>query len=263
MLRICFVMLSLSMSLISALQTALAADSPQDAYEAKAYQGADGQTLPYRVLTPEKIEPGKTYPLVLFLHGAGERGTDNASQIIHYFAAELLKPEHRREYPCFVVCPQCPTERRWVEVDWALPSHAMPEKPSLPLGLALELVDKLAGELPVDKGRIYVTGLSMGGFGTWDAIQRRPAFFAAAIPICGGGDTAEASKLKNVPIWAFHGDKDRSVMPSRTERMIEAIWQAGGKPKMTIYPGVEHNSWTATYADPEVWACLFAQKRPR
>ena len=262
MLRICFVMLPLSMALISTLQTALAADSVTDMYEAKTYQGADGQTLPYRFLTPEKIEQGKSYPLVLFMHGAGERGTDNEKQIIHYFAAELIKPENRAKYPCFVVCPQCPTECRWVEVDWALPSHTMPEKPSAPLGLALELVDKLAAELPVDKGRIYVTGLSMGGFGTWDAIQRRPEFFAAAIPICGGGDTAEAPKLKNMPIWAFHGDRDRSVRPSRTEMMTEAIWQAGGKPKMTIYPGVEHNSWDQTYANPEVWAWLFAQKRP-
>ena len=261
MLRICFVMLPLSMAFTSTLQTVLAADSVQDVYEAKTYQGPDGQALPYRFLTPEKIEPGKRYPLVLFMHGAGERGTDNAKQIIHYFAAELIKPENREKYPCFAVCPQCPEECRWVEVDWTLPAHTMPEKASVPLGLALELIDKLAGELPVDKGRIYVTGLSMGGFGTWDAIQRRPEFFAAAIPICGGGDTAEAPKLKKLPIWAFHGDKDTSVQPVRTTAMIEAICQAGGEPKMTIYPGVDHHSWNRTYADPEVWAWLFAQKR--
>jgi predicted peptidase len=261
MLRVCLVAVSLSMVLISTPQTALAADSVEDKYEAKTYRGTDAKTLPYRFLTPEKIEPGKSYPLVLFLHGAGERGTDNAKQIV-YFAAELIKPENRRKYPCFVVCPQCPAECRWVEVDWALRAHTMPEKPSTPLGLTLDLVDKLAGELPIDKGRIYVTGLSMGGFGTWDAIQRRPEFFAAAIPVCGGGDTAEAPKLKNVPIWAFHGDKDTVVKPSRTTTMIEAIGQAGGEPKMTIYPGVQHDSWNRTYADPDVWAWLFAQKRP-
>lgn len=261
MLRIHLILLPLVMGLLAYLQTASAADSWQAAYEAKTYHGADKQALPYRLLKPENAEPGKTYPLVLFLHGAGERGTDNNKQIV-YFAREFTKPENRQKYPCFVLCPQCPAECRWVEVDWNLPSHTMPEKPSEPLNLAFELVDKLAAELPVDKSRIYVTGLSMGGYGTWDAIQRRPEFFAAAIPICGGGDAAEAPKLKNLPIWAFHGDKDTSVKPSRTTDMIEAIRKAGGTPKMTIYPGVNHNSWDATYANPEVWAWLFAQKKP-
>jgi predicted peptidase len=262
MLRICLNAFLLTMTVSSILRTVSAADSWQDAYETKTYRDAAGQTLPYRFLKPEKIEPGETYPLVLFLHGAGERGADNTQQIV-YFAAELIKPENRQKQPCFVVCPQCPTECRWVEVDWGRASHTMPEKPSVPLGLALELVDKLAAEMPVDRSRIYVTGLSMGGFGTWDAIQRRPGFFAAAIPICGGGDAAEAPKLKDLPLWAFHGDQDASVMPSRTTTMIEAIRQAGGLPKMTIYPGVPHNSWDRTYANPEVWAWLFAQKRPR
>ena len=157
MLRSCFLLLSLSMTVIVMLQSASAADSWQDAYEAKTYQGAGEQALPYRLLKPEKVESGKTYPLVVFLHGAGERGTDNEKQIV-YFAHELVKPENRQKYPCFVVCPQCPTQYRWVEVDWGLPSHTMPDKPSVPLTLALELVDKLAANLPVDKSRIYITG---------------------------------------------------------------------------------------------------------
>ena len=261
MLRIGLIMLSVSVPLFAFLRTASAADPWQDAYQAKTYRDAAGQALPYRLLRPEKVEPGKSYPLVLFMHGAGERGTDNALQLV-YFAAEFVKPENRQKYPCFVVSPQCPAEYRWVEVDWGLPSHAMPEKPSVPLKLALELVEQLAAELPVDKGRIYVTGLSMGGFGAWDAVQRRPQFFAAAVPICGGGDTAQAPKLKDLPIWAFHGDKDTTVSPRRTTTMIEAIRQAGGTTKMTIYPGVDHDCWTRTYADPDVLAWLFAQKKP-
>jgi predicted peptidase len=250
----------MSIIVSAALRTASAADSWQQAYKFKTYKDADGHTLPYRLLSPKKIEPGKTYPLVLFLHGAGERGTDNAQQLVHGVAA-FAKPENQGEYPCFVVAPQCPADRCWVEVNWNQPSHEMPEKASEPLKLALDLVEKMTAELPVDKGRLYVTGLSMGGFGTWDAIQRRPKLFAAAIPICGGGDTAQAAKLKEVPIWAFHGDKDPVVPVRRTIDMIEAVAKAGGLAKMTIYSGIGHDSWTATYANPDVLAWLFAQKK--
>ena len=233
----------------------------QDLYQAGTHRDASGgQKLPYRLLKPEKIEPSKRYPLVLFLHGAGERGTDNAAQLVPG-AAVFAKPENRQKYPCFVLVPQCPPDRRWVEVHWGLPSHTMPAQPSAPMKLALELVDKLVAELPIDRDRVYVAGLSMGGYGVWDAIQRRPDFFAAAAPICGGGDVAEAPKLKNLPLWAFHGDRDATVPVSRTKGMIEAIRKASGTPKMTIYPGVGHNSWAATFADPELLAWLFAQKR--
>jgi predicted peptidase len=238
----------------------LAADAWQQAYKFKTFKDADGHTLPYRLMSPKKIESGKTYPLVLLLHGAGERGADNAKQLVHG-AAEFAKPENRRQYPCFVVAPQCPADRRWVEVNWNLPSHEMPEKASEPLTLALDLVEKLAAELPVDKGRIYVTGLSMGGFGTWDAIERRPELFAAAIPICGGGDAAQAEKVKGVPVWAFHGDKDPVVPVRRTTDMIEAVAKAGGTAKMTIYSGIAHDSWSATYANPKVLDWLFEQKK--
>lgn len=239
----------------------IAAESPKTPYQAKTDQGSDGKTLPYRLLTPETIEQGKQYPLVLFLHGAGERGRDNAQQLRHG-AGEFAKPDVRRKYPCFVVAPQCPPESRWVEVDWALAKHTMPKKVSGPLGLSLDLVEKLAAKLPVDRQRIYVTGLSMGGFGTWEAPLRRPGLFAAAMPICGGGDVAQATKLVGLPIWAFHGDRDPTVVVSRTKDMVEAIRQAGGTAKATIYPGVEHDCWTTTYADPNVLAWLFSQKKP-
>ena len=242
------------------LRSTAASAAWQDNYEAKSYQNADGQTLLYRLLKPQQIEPGKRYPLVLFLHGIGERGADNAKQLVHG-AGEFAKPENRQKYPCFVVAPQCPPKGKWVNVDFKPPSHTMPEKPSMPLKLALELVDKLAAELPVDKDRLYITGLSLGGFGAWDAIQRRPDYFAAAMPICGGGDTAQAPRLKHLPIWAFHGGTDTAVLPRRTTAMIEAIRLAGGTPKMTIYPGVGHDCWTRTYADPAVLAWLFAQKK--
>lgn len=249
----------LSLALVETEKT-VAAASWQDAYTKHEYKGAGGQVLPYRLLKPAKIEPGRAYPVVLFLHGAGERGADNALQLLHGVGA-FSTPEIRRKHPCFVVCPQCPLDRRWVEVDWGLPSHTMPEKASVPLTLTWELLDKLATELPVDRRRFYITGLSMGGFGAWDAIARRPQYFAAALAICGGGDTAQAPKLKNLPIWAFHGDHDTTVLPRRTTDMIAAIRQAGGTPKMTIYPGVAHDSWNRAYADPAVLEWLFAQKK--
>lgn len=237
-----------------------AAESPEKAFEAKTFTDADGKSIPYRFLTPPEIKPGQTYPLVLFLHGAGERGNDNRKQLIHGLK-NFLDPELRANSPCFIIAPQCPDEKRWVEVDWGLDSHKMPEQISEPLGLTFELVDRLVATLPVDKSRIYVTGLSMGGFGTWDAVQRRPKFFAAAVPVCGGGDETLAKKLTGIPIWAFHGDKDTVVKPFRSQRMVDAVNQAGGNAKLTTYPGVGHNSWTQTYANKQVLAWLFAQHR--
>lgn len=260
MLRVFFIALPLSITVLAFLRTASAADSWQDAYEVKQYEDDRGRALPYRLLKPEKIEPGKSYPLVLFLHGVGERGTDNAKQLTHG-VGEFAKPENRQKYPCFFVAPQCPADDRWGDVDWSLLSRTMPEEPCVPLKLALELVDKLATELPVDRRRLYITGISMGGFGVWDAIERRPDYFAAAMPVCGGGDTAQAPKLKDLPIWAFHGGLDVLVPATRTTAMIEAIRKAGGTPKMTIYPMVSHVCWTRAYTDPAALAWLFAQKK--
>ncbi|HEX7261026.1 MAG TPA: prolyl oligopeptidase family serine peptidase, partial [Luteolibacter sp.] len=220
---------------------------------------ANGNTIPYRQLSPGNSQPGKRYPLVLFLHGAGNRGTDNKLQlqwVLPVFASE----ENRAKHPCFVIAPQCPNNKRWVEVDWGRASHTMPVEPSESLALALELIDHAVKTLPVDHSRIYVCGLSMGGYGTWDAISCRPHFFAAAIPVCGGADLAQAANLTNIPIWAFHGGKDSVVQPARTTGMIEAITKAGGHPKMTIYPDVQHDSWVRSFNDPATLDWLFAQQ---
>jgi predicted peptidase len=123
------------------------------------------------------------------------------------------------------------------------------------------LLDGLVKQHSVDKSRIYITGLSMGGYGTFDALARRPGFFTAAIPICGGGDMRTAPKIKHVPMWVFHGDADNVVPPQMSRAMVKAITAAGGKPKYTEYKRLRHNSWSATYANPEVWSWLFAQKK--
>ncbi|MCE5268504.1 MAG: prolyl oligopeptidase family serine peptidase [Planctomycetaceae bacterium] len=258
MLRIILSLLLVNTAMV--FSRASAADAWKDLFETKTYRSDKGRSIPYRLMRPAKVEPGKKYPLVLFLHGAGERGVDNARQLTHGVGG-FATAEMRREHPCFVVAPQCPTDRRWVEVDWALPAHKMPKEISEPLGLALELLDKLLVELPVDRDRVYVTGLSMGGFGTWDVLSRRPEQFAAGVPVCGGGDVGQAEKLKRIPIWAFHGDQDRTVLVSRTKDMVNSIRKIGGVAKMTIYPGVDHDSWIATYADPKVMAWLFEQRK--
>ncbi len=262
--RIISIVLIVSAAVFVVPRVVLAGGSWQDSFQPKTYVNADGQKLPYRLLTPEKIEPGKCYPLVLLLHGLGERGTDNVKQLL-WGAGEFAKAENRRKYPCFVVVPQCPLTGLWIRgelKDLGSPNFALSKKPSEPMALVLELIDKLvAKDLPVDKSRVYVTGLSMGGFGTWDLIERRPTFFAAAIPICARGDAAQAAKLKNLPIWAFHGDADPIVPVRFTKEMVAAIRKAGGSPKMTLYTGVGHDSWSATYANPEVLAWLFAQKK--
>ena len=235
----------------------------QDSYEARVYTNDKGEKLNYRLMLPAGYDfNGETkYPLVLFLHGAGERGGDNAKQLVHG-AKDFASEANRAKYPCFVVFPQCPEGRKWVEVDWSLDSHEQPAEESLSLRLTREAIASMQKVLRVDEKRLYVTGLSMGGYGTWDMIARTPDVFAAAAPVCGGAVEATAGRLTKLPIWAFHGDKDTAVKPERSRRMIAAIEKAGGKPKYTEYPGVGHNSWSQTYADPKFMEWLFAQKRP-
>jgi predicted peptidase len=249
------------MMLPTALLSAAQPPDHRDRYEARVYTDGAGARLPYRLLRPPAYDPQTKYPLVLFLHGAGERGDDNRAQLIHG-ANDFAGDENRQRYPCFVVAPQCPNGQQWVEVPWSGAAHAMPEKPSEPLRLTLELLDRLEREFSIDVRRIYVTGLSMGGFGVWDILARQPTRFAAAVPVCGGGDLATAKRLAAVPIWAFHGAQDGAVKPSRSRDMIAALRQAGGSPRYTEYPDAGHDSWTATYRDPEMMAWLFAQRRP-
>ena len=229
-------------------------------FELRTQTGADGASLPYRLLKPARIDPGAAYPLVLFLHGAGERGSNNTAQIkngVEHFASDA----NRAAYPCFVAVPQCPLNHKWSNVDWSALSNSLPSEPSTEMKLAMAIVDSLQREFRIDARRIYVTGISMGGYGTWDAISRYPDRFAAAVPVCGGGDEKQAARLARLPIWCFHGDADTAVPVARSRNMIAAIQAAGGAPKYTEYPGVGHNAWDRAYADPALLAWLFAQSR--
>lgn len=238
---------------------AFAADN-RDRFESCVFESGEEGKLPYRLLRPKQCEPGARYPLVLFLHGAGERGDDNRRQLVHG-ANDFASDEAMQRYPCFFVAPQCPDGQQWVDTPWSADSHVLPPKAAPPLAMSLELLDELQRQLPIDARRLYVTGLSMGGFGVWDALARQPQRFAAAIPICGGGDTATAQAIAGVAVWAFHGGSDSVVQPRRSRDMVQALQQAGGSPKYTEYPGTGHDAWSATYRNPDVMAWLFAQQR--
>jgi len=231
-------------------------------YSREIFTNATGNSLNYRMLTPlidfkDCAEGTKKYPLVLFLHGAGERGNDNEKQLIH--GSKLFSDiETRQAHPAFVIFPQCPENKRWVEVDWNLTSHVMPTEASVNMQLVLDLIDDMQKRYPIDTNRIYVVGLSMGGFGTWDIISRYPEKFAAAVPICGGGDEAQAPKLNKIPIWAFHGGNDKLVLTDRSRNMINAIKTAGGAPRYTEYPGVGHLSWNKAFAEPDFLNWIFS-----
>ena len=222
----------------------------QEPYEPRVYKNDRGETLNYRLMLPKNYAATgrEKYPLVLFLHGAGERGDENIKQLVHA-SKDFASDANRAKYPCFVVFPQCPDGKRWVEVDWTLDSHVQPEE-SISLKLTRELLTALQKEFRIDDNRLYATGLSMGGFGVWDMVTRTPDLFAAAAPVCAGADEATADRVTKLPIWAFHGDKDTVVKVERSRRMIAAIEKAGGKPLYTEYPGVGHDSWAKPMPTP-------------
>ena len=228
---------------------------------AETFAVPEGGTLLYRQHVTPNLPADKKVPLVILLHGIGERGDDNAAQLKHG-ALDLITFADANG-GAIVIVPQCPDKELWVNVDHEALSHTMPAEPSAAMKRVMALIEEKAGKMPIDPDRIYVTGLSMGGFGTWDIIQRRPTLFAAAVPICGGGDPAFAPALKDLPIWIFHGGADPVIKAPRSREMEAAIKAAGGNVKYREYPGVEHDSWTQTYADPDVLKWMFEQRRPK
>lgn len=229
-------------------------------FEARAYTSPRKGSLPYRLMKPANYDTSKKYPLILFLHGAGERGTDNRKQLVvglNIFA----DPKRIDRYPCFIVAPQCPEEDKWADVDWKAEHHTMKDKPTPSLSLALDIVSELQKEFSIDPGRLYIIGYSMGGFGAWDAIQRYPGLFAAAVPVCGGGDETAAGRIIHVPIWAFHGALDNIVMVSRSRNMVNTLVRAGGVPRYTEYPAINHFCWGLAFSNTAMLDWLFSQTK--
>lgn len=218
--------------------------------------------MPYRVFIPSQQVKGQTYPLVLCFHGAKGRGTENEAR--GSLAYEVLTSEDIQEkHPAFIIAPQCPKGKRWVNQNWSDGAYDSEKVPiSEEMTMALSIVDQMMAELPIDRSRIYVTGRSMGGFAAWDAIARRPNFFAAAVPIAGGGDPKKAPEWKNLPIWAFASAGDTTCPVSGTRSVIEALKKEGANAKYTEDPKKTHGEICQAWKDEiELPNWLFSQKR--
>jgi len=222
----------------------------------------EGGKLNYRLYSSKSMKEGEKYPLVLTFHGSSSCGDDNISQLKERRGPlEIMDYTERKKVKAFILSPQCPGGQAWVNTPWYGKSHTMPKEPAFAMKMTLALLEKLMKELPIDKSRIYVIGLSLGGFGTWDIIQRKPALFAAAIPVCGGGDTAEAKKLAKLPIWIFHGDNDTVVYTKRSRDMFKALKAVKANVQYTEYENTGHDSFTKTYKNDKVLDWFFSQKK--
>ena len=200
--------------------------------------------------------------LFLFFHGAGERGSDNEKQLI-IGAREVTEWCRKNKQKVLLIFPQCPEGKQWVDTPWGAPEHKIGAE-SESMKLAMALLDEQLKDQDIDSDRVYVAGISMGGFGTWDAISRYPEKFAAAFPVCGGADCAMAERIKDIPILTYHGSADTVVLPNRSRDITAAVRNAGGT-KITYIElsGVHHGSWGPAFAEEKNWAWLFSQKKER
>ncbi|MGE5943354.1 MAG: prolyl oligopeptidase family serine peptidase [Flavobacteriales bacterium] len=238
----------------------------QELYELKTFID-NTDTLNYRILYPKDFSEDKQYPLVLFLHGAGERGSNNASQLTH--GSKLFASENNREvFPAIVVFPQCPQDDYWANASIDRSTKPLTIKfynggqPTKALGLVMQLMDTMVAESFVDKQKVYVGGLSMGGMGTFEILYRKSDMFAAAFAICGGGNTEVAEAYaKTIDLWIFHGAKDDVVVPQFSIDMVSAILNYGGKPNFTLYADDNHNSWDSAFAEPKLLPWLFSKSK--
>ena len=207
------------------------------------------ESLKFRFYSEKKMSPKKRYPIMIFLHGKGSGGTDNEKQlngIVRNFAAGKF---HKKN-PSFIFAPQCPDDSKGWRGEY--------------LDDVIGLLKTAIKDLPVDEDRIYITGISMGGFGTWSALAEAPELFAAAVPVCGGGNPATARTIKDIPIWTHHGVADPVVSVEFTRRMVEALKKEQGNIKYTEYDeasGIKHDAWTPCYSNPKVYEWMYEQQK--
>lgn len=232
-------------AILVAVSLVLSGNSIADEQITTSFEKKIERTLKLNFLLhlPENYEAEKDrrFPLMIFLHGAGERGDDLAKVKVH---GPPKMVENGEDFPFILASPQCPKDSWWTEEP------------------VLELVDYLEATYRVDPARIYLTGLSMGGYGTWHFATKAPERFAAIAPVCGGGAPYKMRWIKDLPVWAFHGAKDTVVPPYDSERLVEALEKQGNKSaKLTVYPEAGHDSWTATYANPELYRWFLSHSR--
>lgn len=238
-------------------------------YKAEIFDAGQG-AIPYRIMFPKNFDPTVNYPLIFMLHGAGERGNDNQKQLVHgssFFASD----QNREKFPAIVVFPQCAEGDFWANIKVSFDqdgrrnfSFDPAANPTPSMALAIKLLHWLLEKEYVDKQRVYLGGLSMGGMGTFELLYRLPQLFAAAFPICGGGSPEHINpKIGSVYVWAFHGQKDEVVVPELSVNMVKAYENAGVKVKLTIYPEVGHNAWDYVFQEPELLPWLFSIKKDK
>lgn len=250
---------------LAALLTILIADSAAaqtpNNFSAQYYTNGKGDTLYYRQLIPDANAKRK-FPLLIFLHGAGERGSDNNAQL-KWGVMNFAQEQNLLKYPAVVIAPQCPANAGWINWtnDRSATNIPLSPTPSKPMELLLALVKKIKAEGRIDTSRIYITGMSMGGFGTFDAIEREPGLFAAAVPVCGGGDSSRAASIAHIPMWLYTGSEDPTVVPEYSINMLQALWRRGARPGFTMLPEVGHFSWLGAYTDPLLMEWLFRQHK--
>lgn len=257
-------------------------------YQRCSFTDGRGETTQFLLHVPASYNPREKYPLVLVLHGGGERakvGTATSEACALVESAPYVRvwvsgpvkvsdplqkaePNVQSRWPSFVVVPLLGGQNRWVDTPPAEGSHRADPSPTAQLEAARELVETVRRQYAgVDADRLYITGVSLGGYGTWDAIERWPGYFAAAVPVSGGGDPSRAAELKDLPIWVFHGASDHVVPVSGSRDMVEAIRAAGGQPRYTEYEGAGHDIWARVYSADQpipgtgLFEWLFSQRR--
>ncbi len=237
----------------------------QEDFIKDVYLSSQGDSLLFRQLNPQQVVPGKKYPLVVFLHGAGERGNDNEAQLTHG-GNMFTNPVNREKYPAFVLFPQCPAEEYWAPKTLPDNLRGIPfevDPPiSTPLQSVKELIDRTISRYPIDTDRIYVVGLSMGGMGTFDLLCRYPDLFAAAVPICGGVNIERLGKIKTqARIRIFHGDADQVVPVAFSREAYLTLKNNGIDVEYIEFPGFNHDSWTSAFNRPDFMEWLFANRK--
>lgn len=268
------------------LGSAARAQDPLSALQARTFSDLSGLSLPYRLFVPENYDPSQKYPLVLYLHGGGERGTDNIAPLdVESFAWQFFAPETQAAHPSFLLVPQSPFEvpggdlrgEFWVNNFDTTPdgnpipgntetTYSLANVPvSTSLSAVRNLLPSLLNEFSIDSRRLYATGWSMGGDGTWDLLMRNPGLFAAGVPVEGTGDPTQAAQLAGTPLWVFHSTDDAAVPVDAARGMVSAIQAEGGNVRYTEYPEGGHY---VVFQDGHVYQeagfmdWLFAQKLP-
>lgn len=240
---------SLLLTIVALMAAApiLAGDTSDTGFVKKVFKGKDGDSK-YVVFVPHDYKGDKDYPIVLFLHGAGERGDDGNAPVNQGIGNAIKFKGGEKKFPFFVIFPQCRKGGTW--------KAGGPDADR-----ALAMLEETQKQYKIDSKRIYLTGLSLGGYGTWSLAAAFPERWAAIAPICGGGDTSTAEKIKDIPCWCFHGDGDKAVPVQKSRDMIDALKKAGGSPRYSEMPYVGHNSWDPAYVTPELYPWLLSHKR--